>query len=106
MSALVSHSSTMSSSLVGRNGSGSVLSPFEVSTLLTLPVLSPDMSFHWDDFGGLTLDGLTVLKKLLNCMWNFGETNPFCRYRIKATNYVCLVEGPRLIPSLTLASQL
>ena len=50
-----SSSSQLIYSLVGITGLCSIRYPFEGRTLLTLTVLRPDMSFHWDNGGGLSL---------------------------------------------------
>ena len=99
-SALESCSYLMVSSL------GSTHSPSEVRMLLNFTDLRPDMSFHWENAEGLTLESLPVSNKLSNRMWNCGETHHVCRLRIKATDYVCLGEGTRLIPSLALSYHL
>ena len=85
-SVLVPRSSPLASSLVGRNGLGSIRSLSEGRNILTLTALIPDMSCHWENVGGFLLDGLTVSKKLLNWMWNCGETNPVYGFSIKATD--------------------
>ena len=74
--------------------------------LLTFLALIPDMSCHWENVGYFPFDGLTVSKKLPNRMWNYGETNPVCRIRIKVTDDAVLDEGSRLIPCLVLAFNL
>ena len=102
MSALESLSSPLVSPLVGRSGSGSIRSPSEGRTLLTLSELSPDMSFHWDNFGRLMLDGLTVSKKLSNWMWNCGDNTCVYRLSIKSADDEDLGDCPRFIPSLAL----
>ena len=73
---------------------------------MTFPVFIPDIICHLENIGELTIDGLAVSKKSSNWMWNCGETNPICKFSIVATDDVCLVEGPRLIPRISLDSHL
>ena len=74
--------------------------------MLNSLAISPDMSFLWKNVRSFMFDGLILLKKSSNKMWNYGENNPVCRIRIKSTDDACLGEGPRLIPSLSLDSNL
>ena len=39
---------------------------------MALLVFSTDIIFHRENFGEFMIDGLTLLKKLSNWMWNFG----------------------------------
>ena len=103
-SALAYHSYPLFSSLVRINRSICIQSPSEERKLLTLLALRNDTSFHLENVGGLPLDGVIFSKKSSNWMWNLGETNPVCTFSIKSMDIVCLSDGPRLIPSLDLAS--
>ena len=82
------------------------LSLYEVRWILTLSALIPHMSCHCESVGKLPLDDLTFSKKFSKWMCNSEETNPLLRFSIKATYDVCLGEGSRLIPIISLDSHL